>query len=190
MPLRKLLLCCTTGCPFTNHDGKIYTQCNGVAMGSPLGVSRASFYMVDLENKIFQDDPSLKPSIYVSYVDDCFMFVKSDDHSEQIVCAFKENSVLIFTTETEIDKKRNFLDVHVNTEDGGFTTSVYKKETNKGIYIHARSESPDRYKVNTIKNMINHTKKVCSPQTFHQPLLCLSRHLLVMVIQILNSTKF
>ena len=63
--LRKLLLCCTTGCPFTNHDGKIYTQCNEVAMGSPLGVTLARFYMVDLENKAFQDDSSLKPSIYL-----------------------------------------------------------------------------------------------------------------------------
>ena len=127
---------------------------------------------------------------YLFAVDECFIIVKSEEHLEQIVRAFKENSVLNFTTETGLNKKINFLDVHVNAKDGGFTTSVYKKETNKGIYIHARSESPDRYKVNTIKNMINHTKKVCSPQTFHQPLLCLSRHLLVMVIQILNSTKF
>ena len=173
--LRKLLLCCTTGCPFTNHDGKIYTQCNGVAMGSPLGVTLASFYMVDLENKVFQNDPSLKPSIYVRYVDDCFMVVKSDEHLQQIVRAFKENSVLNFTTETEIDKKINFLDVHVNAEEGCFTTSVYKKETNKGIYIHARSECPDRYKINTIKNMINRTKKICSPQTFHQSITLLKQ---------------
>ena len=104
--LRKLLLCFTTRCPFTNHGGKIYTQCSGVAMGPPLGVTLASFYMEDLENKVFQDDSSLKPSIYVHYVDDCFMVVKSDERLEQIVHAFKENSILNFTTETEIDKKK------------------------------------------------------------------------------------
>ena len=93
--------------------------------------------MVDLENKVFQADPSLKPSIYVRYVDDCFMIVKSDEHLEQIAHAFKEKSVLNFTTETEIDKKINFLDVHVNAENGGFTMSVYKKETMKGTYINA-----------------------------------------------------
>ena len=114
-------------------------------MGSPLGVTLASFYIVDLESKVFQDDPSHKPSIYVRHVDDCFMVVKSDEHLEQIVRAFKENSVLNFTTETDIDKKINFLDVHVNAEDGRFTTSVYKKKTNKGIYIHARSECPDQH---------------------------------------------
>ena len=117
---------------------------------------------------MFQGDPSLKPSICVRYVDDCFMVVKSDEHLQQIVRAFKENSVLNFTTETEIDKKINFFDVHINAEDGCFTTLVYKKETNKGIYIHAPSECPDRYKINTIKNMINRKKKICSLQAFHQ----------------------
>ena len=129
--LRKLPLCCTTGCPFTSHDGKIHTQCNWVAMGSPLGVTLASFYMVDLENKIFQNKPSLEPNIYVQYLDDCFMVVDSDDHLEQLVRAFKENSFLNFTTETGIDQKINLLDVHVIAEDGGFTTSVYRSRATK-----------------------------------------------------------
>ncbi|KAF2346759.1 Reverse transcriptase domain, partial [Trinorchestia longiramus] len=43
--LKKLLIVCTTECPFFHVDGTMYLQTDGVSMGSPLGVTRVNFYM-------------------------------------------------------------------------------------------------------------------------------------------------
>lgn len=87
--LRALLQSCTTECPFQNLDGKLYTQIDGVSMGSPLGVTFANFYMSHLENKVFENSPNLKPTVYSRYVDDCFIIVNSPDEIEQLIEAFK-----------------------------------------------------------------------------------------------------
>ena len=59
--LRNLLTACTTECPFQYTDGKLFSQIDGVSMGSPLGVTFANFYMTYIENKVFNDQPELKP---------------------------------------------------------------------------------------------------------------------------------
>ena len=48
--MKLLLEMCTKNVHFT-YDQKIYTQIDGVAMGSPLGPVIAGIYMVDLETK-------------------------------------------------------------------------------------------------------------------------------------------
>lgn len=53
MILKKILIMCTTEVPFYDHLGNIYTQIDGVAMGSVLGPTFSNFYMANLENKIF-----------------------------------------------------------------------------------------------------------------------------------------
>ena len=75
-------------------DGKLYTQKDGVAMGSPLGVTFANFYMINLENKVFRDQPNLKASIYCRYVYDCFIIDESSHQLNEILTAFKNESVL------------------------------------------------------------------------------------------------
>ncbi|XP_076041904.1 uncharacterized protein LOC143025781 [Oratosquilla oratoria] len=47
--LRGMLMCCTKEVPFTCPRGEKYQQVDGVAMGSPLGVQFASFYMGCIE---------------------------------------------------------------------------------------------------------------------------------------------
>ena len=49
--LQKILLTCTTEVPFYNQ-GNIYTQKDGVSMGSVLGLIFSNFYISDIENKI------------------------------------------------------------------------------------------------------------------------------------------
>ena len=49
-------------------------------MGSPLGVTFANFYMCDLEDKILDDNPQVKPIIYCCYIDD--IFVVTQDMTE------------------------------------------------------------------------------------------------------------
>ena len=67
--LKGLLLACTTEAPFSAPSGQLYTQVDGVAMGSPLGVLFANAYMCHSEDKVFGNLVD-KPHIYKRYIDD------------------------------------------------------------------------------------------------------------------------
>ena len=63
--LRTLLLICTKEASFIGPDGKtMYVQRDGIAMGSPLGPLFANFYMGSIEEKVFTENPQLKPALY------------------------------------------------------------------------------------------------------------------------------
>ena len=68
--LKELLLSCSTEPPFHHPNGNIYSQIDGVAMGSPLGPLFSNFYMCHLENRILsQYSSETKPTIYCRYVE-------------------------------------------------------------------------------------------------------------------------
>ena len=156
--LKSLLELCTRGAPFTAPDGKMYLQVEGVAMGSPLGPTFANFYMGNLENKVF--DKIDKPSIYVRYVDDCFLQIDNEKQLDILKYHFEKNSVLKFTYELSVDKKLPFLDVLVESTQNKFGTTVYHKPTNLGNCLNADSECVDRYKDSVVKNYLNRAYKV------------------------------
>ena len=87
----------------------MYVQVDGVAMGSPLGVLFANFYMGSLEEKIFTQHPDLKPPLYARYIDDIFINASSEEHVTQLIDIFKNNSALNFTHEIEEDQQLPFL---------------------------------------------------------------------------------
>ena len=54
---------------------KLMEQVDGVAMGSPLGLTMANAFLVHFEKNWLQNSPSdLKPYYYRQYVDDIFVF--------------------------------------------------------------------------------------------------------------------
>ena len=75
--LTQLLIACTTKCPFTHIDGSMYLQSDGVAIGSPLGVTLANFYMCHLENSVLDIQPNIKPIVFCTYIDDIFLLLKT-----------------------------------------------------------------------------------------------------------------
>ena len=160
--LKKLLLACTTECPFTHIDGLLYLQKDGVSMGSPLSVTIANYYMTHLENKIIESNLACKPTIYSRFVDDCFIITKSEENLIQLKNAFESESVLKFTCEFGHHKQINFLDVHVEESNNRYITSVYQKSTNSGIFLNANSECPERYKLGTITALIHRAYKISS----------------------------
>ena len=160
--LKKLLIACTTKCPFSHIDQQLYLQTDGVSMGSPLGVTFANFYMVHLENNIFDNTPAAKPIVYCRYVDDTFIVADSIDTVIRIKDLFQSNSVLKFTHEIGRNNRLNFLDVQVDTSGPNLSTSVYQKPTHTGIYLNYDSECPQRYKDGTVKALIHRTYKISS----------------------------
>ena len=63
--------------PFRHVDGTLYVQHDGVSMGSCLGPTFAEFYKSHVEVKLFQNDPTVKPVVYVRKVDDIYLEVSN-----------------------------------------------------------------------------------------------------------------
>ena len=95
-------------------------------MGSALGPTFGNSYMCELENKIFDVYPNSKPLFYIRYVDDICLIVDQFHCLRQLNELFERHSVLKFTHEIEINKKKIvFLDVIINRNDSNYNASIY-----------------------------------------------------------------
>ena len=165
--LRQLLELCTKESPFKCPEGQLYLQTDGVAMGSPLGSTFANFYMGDLEKRMLKDFPD-RPSLYARYVDDIFVQVKDERQLKSLINLFQNNSVLKFTYELNVNNKLPFLDVLVDTNNDKFYTTLYRKPTDNGNCLNAKSECVEKYKSSVITNYLNRAFKVSQTwQDFH-----------------------
>ena len=138
----------------------MYVQTDGIAMGSPLGVLFADFFMGTVEEKVFQDNR--KPRTYCRYVDDTFVVVEDDQELQDLRCLFEEKSGLRFTTEKSEDGSLPFLDVLLKTVNGSINTSVYVKATNTGHCLNGQSECPQRYLETTVGAFVRRALTHCS----------------------------
>ena len=167
--LKRMLSLCTKESPFRCPEGNLYLQCDGVAMGSPLGVLFAQAYMSHVEGKVMQIIPA--PFIYCRYIDDVFVDIQDEAHLATLKTELERNSVLKFTVDKSIDSKMPFLDVDVDGSGGSFITQVYRKQTNTGHCLNGRSECPARYKTSVIRAYVRRALKTCSTwELIHQEL--------------------
>ena len=154
-------------------------------MGSPLGITFANFYTTHVENKIFDNSHNLKPTIYCSYVDDCFKVIDNIDSLIALKRTFEANFLLQFTHEIGTRDNINFLDVQVSVHEDGYQTTVFQKPTNSGIYLHYDCECPQRYNDGTISALVMTAPPTKFPQTGHFlsiPSTFSNRHLPTMAI--------
>ena len=159
--LRQLLLLCTKEAPFRGPNGLLYKQIDGVAMGSPLGVLFANFYMGIIERRVLNDN-TMRPHIYGRYIDDIFIDVSEEQHLHKLQDAFQQTSCLRFTMEMNNNGSLPFLDVIVSATEGNFITSVYTKKINIGTCLNAKSECPHRYMKSVIHAYVNRAFTHCS----------------------------
>lgn len=89
---KKKLVACTTHIQFNDHFGNIYTQPDGMVMGSPSG---PIFFMAHLENKIV--NKLNKPTVYIRYIYDTFIQTKSIDDVIELRDNFEKHSPLKFS---------------------------------------------------------------------------------------------
>ena len=67
-----------------------------------------------------------------------------------------------FTLEWEKDESLSFLDCAVSRDGDEFVTSVFRKSTFSGVYIHFNSFLPSTYKYNIILALIHRCFELCS----------------------------
>ena len=71
-------------------------------------------------------------------------------------------------------KTNSFPDVQIIREDNTFTTSVYRKPTLSGVYIHFDSFLPSTYKFGTVYTLAYRCLRIFSSWTkLHNDLVCL-----------------
>ena len=130
-------------------------------MGSPLGVLFANAYMAKVEGDTINSLDEA-PHIYRRFVDDIFVEVRDERDLERLRFKLENLSVLHFTSELGVGNKLPFLDVEVEISDGQHQLSVYRKPTNLGKCLDARSECPERYKTGVIRSYVRRALLTCS----------------------------
>ena len=129
-------------------NGKYYIQCDGVAMGSPLGPTLANVFLCYWEEIWLSKCPQkFAPVYYRRYIDDTFLLFSSLDHVKKFHKYLNSrHKNMSFTYEIEENSKLAFLDVSVSREGDHFTTSLYRKPTFSGLYTNFHSYISDNYK--------------------------------------------
>ena len=114
----------TSGVKFS-FNSLIYSQQDGIAMGSPLGPTLAKIFMGFIELKIV---PAFKNNLlYLRYVDDCFVLLRSEKTMDEFFNILNNaHDSINFTIEKENNDELAFLDVQIKRKENRFLTSVYR----------------------------------------------------------------
>ena len=124
---------------FFEHNGKIFHQKQGTAMGTKFAPPYAISFMADFEEKAMADF-DLKPFVWWRYIDDVFMIW---EHGEEELKRFINylNSIhpTMKFTHSFSTESIDFLDVHVSKIGSVLKTDLFVKETDTHQYLHYKS---------------------------------------------------
>lgn len=146
---------------YFKYDGQYYHQIKGGAMGSPLTLTIANCYMFFFEQDILKQITN-SFGLYVRYIDDIFIiinwpsrhFIKEVDRWN----TFDSNIKLA----ANISQHANFLDLHIENQDGILFTSVYHKPSYEPYYLPFNSIHPLHMKKNIPFTMLLRAIRYCS----------------------------
>ena len=157
--LIKLMKIATSNVQFS-FNNIVYSQIDGVAMGSPLGQTLANIFVGYLESKIAKVFSS--QIIYIRYVDDCLVISKTVNDNETIF--EKLNSLrekIFFTREVEENNQLPFLDILITKDKTKFLMKIYRKTTFTLQYLHYQSFCRKKQKVNLMKTLYHRAYNIC-----------------------------
>ena len=127
-------------------NDRIYKQVHGCAMGSPVSPVVANLCMEEIEESAISNS-SVPPKI------------GKDD-----VSAFHDtlNSIdtnILFTIETECNRKISFLDTLVSRRNGVSAVDVYRKPTHTDRYLDFNSHHDSQHKVSSASTLLHRAPK-------------------------------
>ena len=137
-------------------DGKNYKKIDGVAMGSPLGVTFANIFLSYHEQICLKNCPcNFKPVIYKRHVDGTFFLFQSKEHIEKFRCFLNcQHLDIKFTSGIEEKNSISFLDIKIRRVNNSFSTSMYRKVRFSGVFTNVKSFIPASFKSNLIFKLL------------------------------------
>jgi hypothetical protein len=162
LPISKDTLRCLLKMSCTNitfsFDNKLYTQKDGMCMGSNLGPTMAAFAMDKIEQNLTN-----RPFFYRRYVDDIIAFFNNPNEANIFLEQLNSISNHIkFTKEDENNNKIVFLDVELQKTPNGLQTAWHRKNTNTAVYLNKNANSPKTHKTAAIRSLIYRAYNICS----------------------------
>ena len=102
------------------------------------------------------------------YVDDTIVVIKlsSIEHVMSILNCFHQN--IEFTYELEQNGKINFLDVMLIRTNDTLQTTIYRKSTLNGVYLHWNCFAPTTWKRGTLWTILIQTYKTAQLKNFYK----------------------
>ena len=171
--LKELLMTCTKDSHFV-FNGTIYSQQEGIAMGSPLGPLYADVYMNYAESELKEKLISNGMLYYKRFVDDSFVLIKEKADTNKLLSILNSLDTSIqFTMEEEKNNTLPFLDILITKVENivgqtQFSTSIYRKPTFTGLLLKWNSFVPYFYKISAISSLIYRAIRICSSfQSMH-----------------------
>ena len=129
-------------------------------MGSPLGPTLADIIMTTLEDEVIRSLISSGTiKFYARFVDDTLVLAKPSGMPTILQKLKSFHSQIQFTHEESTNNNDvHFLDIKI-TPAG---TTIYRKSTHTGQYVHLSSFTPWCRKVAWLRSLVYHGHKICS----------------------------
>jgi len=132
---------------YFSYNGQYYHQIRGGAMGSPLTLTIANCYMFFFEQDIIRQINN-SFGLYLRYIDDIFIIINwPQRHLLQQIDRWNKLDKNIIL-KSNINNQVNFLDLHIENQDGNLLTSVYHKPSYEPYYLPFNSIHPLHMKQN------------------------------------------
>ena len=155
-----LRICLTT--TYFLFDGKIYSQVEGAAMGSPVSPIVANLFMEHFEEKALSTCTA-RPRLWLRYVDDTMVIIDRDKVEDFHSHINDQHPSIAFTIETEENASIAMLDTRMERQDdGSLSFSVFRKATHTDQYLQFDSHQPLQHKLGVIRTLHHRANKICS----------------------------
>ena len=143
-------------------NNKIYQQCHGTPMGSPISVALAELTMQSIEQEALTTSPD-QIVLWRRYLDDIIAIIPENSTNRLLLHLNSINPHIKFTVEEDRDRKLPFLDLLITRKnDNSLYYAVHRKNTHTGNYLNFRSNHPMHHKRAVIKSLSDRAKQLCS----------------------------
>ncbi|VDM57595.1 unnamed protein product [Angiostrongylus costaricensis] len=132
-------------------------------MGQRLEPNLAVAFMSKVEAPVID----LRPLLYCSYIDDCFVICSTKEEMDKCFESLNEQSKYIkFTRGKPKGNRPPFLNVQINLSENGYITKWYRKPSSKNIVVHYLSSHPSHTKRALIRNMFRTAASVIMNKSY------------------------
>ena len=132
-----------------------------LVMGPPLAPAMANVFMNwPVETATAKSNHQF--TVYC-YVDNLFLTFDDPSHIDHVFSTFNSiHQKINFTKENEANNKLAILDVQITINSDCIETSIFRKNTNLGIYTRWDSYVPNRYKQNLVWTLLHRGFSICN----------------------------